>query len=323
MKQRKKNRHKLFGIILVFLAAIILVNYYDMTIYASSGNEENVETTETTEENREEFQTVTEATEETSGANIEYPAEFHGAAASTASVENITEAITEAVNTEEMPTRGYAQGVGSTGNVIITTNDLSGSLEFIPFTTKDGQQFYLLIDYSQSENNVYLLDKVTFNDLAYMAETATDADGNPIVYTPTVKQTEAQEETTQRIPEQSTEKETEKNTKKKSENNSFGSNLIFLIGIAVFIALAVVGITFYKNKMKKVDEDNDEFEFDDEEDGDDETDEDVFSQSSDDEQEQQNLFDIEFMNDEEQNDNIEFIDESDSEHDSEQEDEQF
>lgn len=292
---RRKNKLKLFGIMTVL--TIVFIWFYPISTYASTGeSDEGAE--ETTGET--ESRINMEETEETSENAVYY-------------AEDLTEP--ETINTGETPTRGYAQGVGSTGNVIITTNDLSGSLEFVPFTTKDGQQFYLLIDYSQSENNVYLLDTVTFNDLAHMAETATDADGNPIEYTPAVRQTQtvAQEESTQRITEESesTEAETGKNTKKSSGNNSLGSNLILLVGIAVIIALAVVGITLYKNKMKKVDEDNDEFDYDNEEGDEEETDEDVFGKSSDD-QGQQNLFDIEFVNDEKETSGLEFIDESDS-----------
>lgn len=298
MKQKKRNKRKIFGVVFAFIM-LFNVLFYSTGTYASSGAEEDPgETTEETE-----FQLPTEEIEETSENAVFY-----------------AEIVTEPENTVEMPTRGYAQGVGSTGNVIITTNDLSGSLEFIPFTTKDGQQFYLLIDYSQSENNVYLLDVVTFNDLAHMAETATDADGNPIEYVPPVKQTEAQEKETTKATEKSTDSETEENPQKGSGNNLRDSNVVLLLGIGIIIALAVVGMTFYKKKTKKIDEDNDEFDLDNDEEDEDDTEEDVFSNASDtQEQERQNLFDIEFMDDEkgtsdpETNDGIEFIDEPEDE----------
>lgn len=301
---RRKNKLRLFEIMTAL--TIVLISLYSMNTYASTGeSDEGVEETTTETES----QTTTEEAEETFANAVFY-------------AEDITLPEPETINTGEERTRGYSQGVGSTGNVIITTNDLSGSLEFVPFTTKDGQQFYLLIDYSQSENNVYLLDTVTFNDLAHMAETATDADGNPIEYTPAVRQTAAQEETTQRVTEENTETETAKNKQKSGTNNMLGSNAVLLVGLAVIIAVAVVGITFFKKKTKKVDEDNDEFDFESEEsDYEDETDEDVFGKSSE-TQEQQNLFDIEYVNDEketsdtEPNDGIEFIDD-------EPEDEQF
>lgn len=300
---RMKNKLRLFGMMTAF--TIVLISFYSINTYASTGeSDEGVE--ETTRET--ESQMTTEETEETSENAVFY-------------AEDITLSEPETINTGEERTRGYAQGVGSTGNVIITTNDLSGSLEFVPFTTKDGQQFYLLIDYSQSENNVYLLDTVTFNDLAHMAETVTDADGNPIEYTPTVRQTAAQEETTQRATEENTETETAKNKQKSGKENMLGSNALLLAGLAVIIAVAVVGITFYKKKTKKVDEDNDEFDFDSEESDEAEEDDNVFGKSSE-TQEQQNLFDIDFVNDEkevsdpESNDGIEFIDD-------EPEDEQF
>lgn len=300
---RMKNKLRLFGMMTAL--TIVLISFYAINTYASTGeSDEGVE--ETTRET--ESQMTTEETEETSENAVFY-------------AEDITLSEPETINTGEERTRGYTQGVGSTGNVIITTNDLSGSLEFVPFTTKDGQQFYLLIDYSQSENNVYLLDTVTFNDLAHMAETVTDADGNPIEYTPTVRQTVAQEETTQRATEENTETETAKNKQKSGKENMLGSNAVLLAGLAVIIAVAVVGITFYKKKTKKVDEDNDEFDFDSEESDEDEEDDNVFGKSSE-TQEQQNLFDIEYVNDEketsdtEPNDGIEFIDD-------EPEDEQF
>lgn len=201
----------------------------------------------------------------------------------------------EPETTGEEPTRGYSQGVGSTGNAIITTNDLNGSLEFVPFTTKEGQQFYLLIDYSQSDNNVYFLDAVTMNDLVHIAETETDADGNPIYLELPTKEVEKEEVTEESSEEVTEAEEPEEEEKKKS--NSMSDSLVMLFGIVIIAAIAFVVIYFVKVKGKKIDEDEDDFGLDDEESDEDEeifpeesAEDDAFSMEMKDEPEE--MFDI-------------------------------
>lgn len=190
--------------------------------------------------------------------------------------------ISESEKMGEEPTRGYSQGVGSIGNAIITTNDLNGSLEFVPITTKEGQKFYLLIDYSQSDNNVYFLDAVTLNDLVHIAETETDADGNPIYLEISTKETEtvtATEESSEKLTEAEEPKE------EKEQTNSMSDRLVMLFGIVVLLAVAFVIIYFVKVKGRKIDEDEDNFGEDNDES---EVDEEIFPEES-----EENVFSME------------------------------
>jgi hypothetical protein len=170
--------------------------------------------------------------------------------------------------TGEEPTRAEKKGTGSTGTAIVTSNDLEGAMEFVKITTKDDQMFYLVIDYTQDEDNVYFLDMVSVNDLFRIAENATDADENPIYvdysqFKDTSKDDSKGEKETEEETEASTESDKDAATQKKTaKRDNMMQNIVLLLGIILIGAAAFAVIYITKVKNKKVDEDDDDFEND-------------------------------------------------------------
>lgn len=164
----------------------------------------------------------------------------------------------------EVHTQAEKRGTGSaTGTSVVTSDDLEGAMEFVKITTKDDQMFYLVIDYTQEEDNVYFLDLVTVNDLFRIAETETDADENPIYvdYSQFKEKTETgQEEGDESNLQESGEKEENEAAEVKTgAPDDRVQNLILILGIVFVGGIAFVVIYVMKVKNKKIDEDKDDF----------------------------------------------------------------
>lgn len=180
----------------------------------------------------------------------------------------------------EQPTRLVKKGTGSTGTAIITSNDLQGAMEFVKITTKDGQMFYLVIDYTKDEDNVYFLDTVSVNDLFRIAESSTDANGDPIYidYSKSmdivdeskgenqgqadiVTKTEGENQTkVQGKQDETKSPSSEAKGESKKTGNNIMQNIVLLLGIVIIGGAAFLVLYFVKIKNKKIDEDQDNFE---------------------------------------------------------------
>lgn len=130
-----------------------------------------------------------------------------------------------------------------------------GTKEFYAISTKSGKTFYLIVDNSQTENNVYFLTEVSERDL--MNFTLSDTVTLPDVGT-VYAQAET-EPTPEPTPETEKQEETEE-VKMPEEKNPIGSYL--LIGL---IALGGVGAGYYFKVYKpknEFDDEEDEYEGD-------------------------------------------------------------
>lgn len=146
-----------------------------------------------------------------------------------------------------------------------TTTDGSDTAEKVFYTIKSdtGEVFYMVIDQSQSADNVYLLNPVTLGDLkalaaddAAAAQEESDQEGNLL---------EALRENSE---EDVSDVQTSSNGKK---TNTFGNNLIFLIILAIGGG-AYYYLKVYKNKKDEMMDtmdamDMEEFEAEEEEEG--------------------------------------------------------
>lgn len=171
------------------------------------------------------------------------------------------------------PIRAERKGTGTTGTAIVTSNDLEGAMEFVKITTKDDQMFFLVVDYTKEEDNVYFLDVVTVNDLLHIAETEVDADENPIYIDysrlgetdkdvsgepkPKDAGTVSGGESGEGDKEQKEEAAT--TGKKTGLSGEMLQNAVLLLGIVLIGGIAFGIIYFMKIKNRKVDEDDDDF----------------------------------------------------------------
>jgi len=156
------------------------------------------------------------------------------------------------------------------GTVIDNVTDGDGK-EFFSIGTEDGSVFYLIVDRQRNSDNVYLLNAVTLDDLAALAE----KDGKTINSnnsTSAIQKSE-QQSTTENIQHSTQPESTTETAEKTSEKNDTG--MYILIGIAV---IAVGGLGYYfkivrgkkNNSDVNDDEDNnnDEYGYDDDSDED-------------------------------------------------------
>lgn len=169
------------------------------------------------------------------------------------------------------PIRAERKGTGTTGTAIVTSNDLQGAMEFVKITTKDDQMFFLVVDYTKEEDNVYFLDVVTVNDLLHIAETEVDADENPIYidYSKFEKKDKEGQETEDGKTVSGGEAEGQESDKAQEKEGTGGKksalsgemlqNAVLLLGIVLIGGIAFGIIYFMKIKNKKVDEDDDDF----------------------------------------------------------------
>ncbi len=113
-----------------------------------------------------------------------------------------------------------------------------GQFQFIAVTTRSGDIFYVIIDHSKSENNVYFLNEVDTYDIQALLNK--DEDGNTVVG----KELSGDEETSGEDEPDSPSSSDESSTKKKS-SGGFDMTTIILIGV---IVLAVIVFVIFKIK---------------------------------------------------------------------------
>lgn len=137
-----------------------------------------------------------------------------------------TPAVTQVVTTEAVPqTQGNA-------NLIEEVKAKNDERQFITVSAKDGSVFYIVIDYSGGDENVYFLNKVDIADLNAIAY----PDGKVPAVTEPVKEKKIESEPVVTEP-----------VKQKKEN----SNATLYIIIAVIGTLVVLGYYFIKIKPNK------------------------------------------------------------------------
>lgn len=137
-----------------------------------------------------------------------------------------------------------------------------GQFQFIAVTTRSGDIFYVIIDHSKSENNVYFLNEVDTYDIQALLNK--DEDGNTVVG----KELSGDEETSGEDEPDSPSSD-ESSTKKKS-SGGFDMTTIILIGVIVLAAIVFVIFKikkggFGKKKNTEVEFADDLDEYDDDE----------------------------------------------------------
>lgn len=167
------------------------------------------------------------------------------------------------------------------GNITSSQTPTNGDKEFFTIKTKSDKVFYLVVDKTKTDNNVYFLTEVSENDLLNF----TDSDSVVLPQNSAVSESKlpdvindigsSQQPETE---EEETVKETEETgNKDKKENNNFSTYLI--MGIAL---VGVVGIYLVKVKKSKSsfnpefddDEDEEELEYESDEEESDNSEED-------------------------------------------------
>jgi hypothetical protein len=138
-----------------------------------------------------------------------------------------------------------------TGTVVDNVTEKNGK-EFFTITTDAGNVFYLIVDRQRAEENVYLLNAVTEDDLAALAEKSEKKDESAIPVPPAPTTTTEQPEVTP-APEEPP----------AAESNNSGM-MIFI----VIAALAAGGAGYYFKIVRPKQQAADD-EFDDDEDGED------------------------------------------------------
>jgi hypothetical protein len=141
------------------------------------------------------------------------------------------------------------------GNVVDNARDSDGK-EFFTIDTEDGNVFYLIVDRQRNADNVYLLNAVTENDLAALAEKdGNTAGGASAIPTPEPEPTPEPAETPAPEPEPTA-----------SGKNS--GTIIFIL-----IAVVVAGVAGYyfkivkgKNRASVTEDDEDDYDYEDEDD---------------------------------------------------------
>ena len=178
----------------------------------------------------------------------------------TAAVEERTAAETPEEETvadaETEPEQGFSTpGNGDLGDEIKG----SSGKDFYTIRTKNNNIFYMVIDHSNSTENVYMLSLVDENDLAeFMNQTETEsmaeAEAAPAVIIPETTaapaetETSAQEETEEAVPEK----------KAPLENSS-----LLIVGAGAIIAALLYYFKIYKPGREEEADDNEGMEIDD------------------------------------------------------------
>lgn len=146
-------------------------------------------------------------------------------------------------------------GGGTVAEQVVTDDSPAAERVFYTITTKDEHVFYIVIDQSRSDNNVYLLDQVTDEDLFALTGSAPDNSDSEKDIIDLVEQVSA---------------DTGNNLS--GENKKSGAGDFLLYG---FIILAMAGTFYYykvykpkMNRSKELDDamDMDEFEAEDQDD---------------------------------------------------------
>ena len=162
-----------------------------------------------------------------------------------------------AMVTEEEKAAAEAGG-GNVAEQVITDTGNTAERQFFTVTTKNDHVFYIVVDQSRSDNNVYLLDQVTDEDLLDLAAGVEETDKSSVFSAKAEKETAAPEPAVQ---------EQEPKQEKKS-----GGDLLFWLAMVLLAAGAFYYYKIYKPKQETRKEDSDakdldEFEAEEEEDG--------------------------------------------------------
>lgn len=206
--------------ILVFL--MILSVLFSFSISASAAT-----TKATTKQNNTASDTAvsSESSESTSERKSEEPAE-----------EDKTSNDSENNNNDysfSTQTEGNADLIAS--EEVITDN---GKFQFIAVNTRDGDVFYVIVDNSKTDNNVYFLNEVDTYDLKALLNK--DDDGNAAQVGDTSVSSEDDED--EEASEESVDEEAEQT---QSSESGSDSSILIIIGIVV---LAGIGFVIYKIK---------------------------------------------------------------------------
>ena len=145
--------------------------------------------------------------------------------------ENTSEAATD--NAEEINYSFSENTIGNSNLVAsqqVITDD--GQYQFIAVKTRDGDIFYVIIDHSKVDDNVYFLNEVDTYDLKALLNKNDEGKAAQVGAETSV------EETTEDESEALAETE-------QSDNDSFNGTLFLIIGIG---ALAIIGFVIFKIK---------------------------------------------------------------------------
>ena len=145
--------------------------------------------------------------------------------------ENTSEAATD--NAEEINYSFSENTIGNSNLVAsqqVITDD--GQYQFIAVKTRDGDIFYVIIDHSKVDDNVYFLNEVDTYDLKALLNKNDEGKAAQVGAETSV------EETTEDVSEALAETE-------QSDNDSFNGTLFLIIGIG---ALAIIGFVIFKIK---------------------------------------------------------------------------
>lgn len=158
-------------------------------------------------------------------------------------------------------------GTGTVRSKIKTDGTDSGERVFYTVSTDEGEVFYLVIDQSQSSDNVYLLNTVTLDDLKGLAA---DSENTGVSGSGEAAEDNLLEalKDKNKAEDETEDKESSSGNKNKSLNNGLIMLVVIVIGGGAYYYLKV-----YKNKkdemMDTMDAMNmDEFEVEDDEEGD-------------------------------------------------------
>ncbi|MCD8379167.1 MAG: DUF4366 domain-containing protein [Lachnospiraceae bacterium] len=251
MRNSKKNKFLRAGAILALSMTLLMGSAMSVFAYADGDTETSGVTVEETLDNEPE-ETESE-TEEISEAEE-----------------------TDSSETESEETEGTTGGSLTPDGNLTLVDDLSEedseAMEFITVTTKSGNYFYLIIDRSSDEENVYFLNLVDESDLmALMDEEEQEA------YSQTTEITETEEtdaESEEVVTEEEAETDTEAEETLEESGSGVSSSLLILIVLVVIGGAVAGGYYFLKIKPGKngssVDEDmefydDEEYENEDEE----------------------------------------------------------
>lgn len=155
-----------------------------------------------------------------------------------------------------VPNDGNPFTPDGTGTVMDNVTDGDGK-EFFTIGTEDGGVFYLIVDRQRNADNVYLLNSVTLDDLAALADKSdTTINTNPNGSTSAINTPEQPTTTEEQNPPSTTSPEPTTETTEKPSAKS-DTSMYILIGIAV---LGVGGAGYYfkivKGKKNAPDEDD-------------------------------------------------------------------
>lgn len=166
--------------------------------------------------------------------------------------ENAAESLSEASNHSESSLRSenseensessetdYSFSAQTKGNAnLIASEEVitdDGQFQFVAVTTRDGDVFYVIVDHSKVENNVYFLNEIDTYDLKALLN---KNDDGTAVQVGTTSDNDDQSEEKAESTEESDESE-------ELSDSGFEGSLYILIGIAV---LVIIGFAIYKIK---------------------------------------------------------------------------